>query len=427
MALRIPRFGPFPPLVRRICGGLLLAVTVALTPAFAAAGFFVAAFVTASVPLLAATGLAVATAVAALLGGAAFRLLDRGGRRATTVLTAVLILGVTALAAATVFRPMPAPTTGPVPSGVRFWKLPTSSRIAYVHTPAAGMPRPTPVIFLHGGPGTPTEGVPTGGRELAAKGFEVYSYDQVGAGRSSRLSDVTGYTVARQVADLDAIRRLLGADRIILVGQSWGGSLAAQYLRAHPSHVAKAVFTSPGALWGREYPGAREGEPWDDLTPAQRSRRDDLDSRPRLIAASLLLDVNPRAAHALAGDRELDHWMHELALVAKDTTSCAGAAPTKAHNNPQGFYSNQMTVKDFEQLPDPRPVLRTVHVPSLILRGECDFVRPEVAQEYRQTLPDSRLVHVPDAGHAIASGRPHLYTALLEAFLLGKPLPAPKS
>ncbi|MER6526255.1 alpha/beta fold hydrolase [Streptomyces sp. NPDC001508] len=425
MALRIPQFGPFPPLVRRICGGLLLAVTVALTPAVAAAGFVAAAFATASVWLLAVAGLAVAAAVAVLLGGAAFRLLGRGGLRATAALTAVLLLGVTALAAVTVFRPMPAPAAGPVPSGVRFWNLPTGSRIAYVHAPAVGTPRPTPVIFLHGGPGTPAEGIPTGGRELAAEGFAVYSYDQVGAGRSSRLSDVTGYTVARQVADLDAIRRLLGADRIVLVGQSWGGSLTAQYLRAHASHVAKAVFTSPGALWGREYSGSKVGEPWDDLTPAQRSRRDDLDSRPRLIAASLLLGVNPRAAHALAGDRELDQWMHEVALVGKDTTLCAGAAPTEAHNNPQGFYSNQMTVKDFEQLPDPRPVLRTVHVPSLIMRGECDFVRPEVTREYRQTLPDSRLVHIPGAGHAIARAQPRLYTVLLEAFLLDKPLPAP--
>ncbi|MFJ9706042.1 alpha/beta fold hydrolase [Streptomyces sp. NPDC101234] len=143
---------------------------------------------------------------------------------------------------------MPITTAAPAPPGVRFWDLPTGSHIAYVHAPATGKARPTPVIFLHGGPGTPGEGVPTGGRELAADGFDVYSYDQLGAGRSTRLRDVTGYTVARQVADLEAIRRTLGADRIILVGQSWGGSLTAQYLAAHAEHVAKAVFTSPRAV-----------------------------------------------------------------------------------------------------------------------------------------------------------------------------------
>ncbi|MFF7153674.1 alpha/beta fold hydrolase [Streptomyces sp. NPDC008139] len=190
-----------------------------------------------------------------------------------------------------------------------------------MHAPAVGTPRPTPVVFLHGGPGTPSEGIPTGGRELAADGFDVYSYDQVGAGRSTglsgysydqvgagrstRLFDVTGYTVARQVADLDAIRRTIGADRIIVVGQSWAGSPAAQYLLAHGTHVAKAVFTSPGALWGHEFPGSAAGDPWDHLTPAQRAARDRLDSKPRLIAASLLLQINARAAHALVGGGEL--------------------------------------------------------------------------------------------------------------------------
>lgn len=279
------------------------------------------------------------------------------------------------------------------------------------------------MIFLHGGPGTPGEGVPTGGRELAADGFDVYSYDQLGAGRSTRLPDITGYTVARQVADLEAIRRTLGADRIILVGQSWGGSLTAQYLAAHGEHVAKAVFTSPGALWGRQYPGSQAGEPWNRLSPAQKARLDRLNSAPRIIVASLLLQINPGAAHALVGDREVDHWMHEVALQGKDSTSCEDAPHTTAHDNPQGFYSNQMTVKDFERLPDPRPLLRTLRVPSLIMRGECDFIKPAVTAEYQHTLSGSELVTVKGAGHSISGEQPGRYTALLRAFLLDEPLP----
>ncbi|MEW1863438.1 alpha/beta fold hydrolase [Streptomyces sp. NPDC088194] len=424
MALRLPAL---PALARRVLGGVLLVGTVVLTPVTAAAGFLAAAFATANIPLLALCGLVVAAGTAALLGRGAFALLGKGGLRATCVLTGVLLLAVSALAAGTILRPMPTSAAALAPPGVSFWNLPTGSRIAYVHAPAVGTPKPTPVVFLHGGPGTPTEGIPTGGRELAAAGFDVYSYDQVGAGRSTRLSDITQYTVARQVADLDAIRRTIGADRIIVVGQSWGGSLAAQYLLAHGTHVAKAVFTSPGALWGHEYPGSAAGDPWQHLTAAQRSDRDRLDSKPRLIAADLLLQVNPNAAHALVGDREVDHWMHEMALLGKDTTSCADAAPTEAHANPQGFYSNQMTVKDFERLPDPRPRLRAVHVPALIMRGDCDFIKPAVTQEYRQTLPDSRIVHIKDAGHAISHSRPALYTALLRSFLLDRPLPAPAS
>ncbi|MEV7394611.1 MULTISPECIES: alpha/beta fold hydrolase [unclassified Streptomyces] len=413
-------------LLHRVAGGVLLFLALLLAPAVAVAGFLAAAFVTASVPVLVVVGLVCGALAGGLPVRAAFALfgLDRRpARRASAFLTVGLTAAVAVLAAVTVLRPMPTTAAAPAPPGVRFWDLATGSRIAYVHAPATGKARATPVIFLHGGPGTPGEGVPTGGRELAADGFDVYSYDQLGAGRSTRLRDITGYTVARQVADLEAIRRTLGADRIILVGQSWGGSLTAQYLAAHGEHVAKAVFTSPGALWGRQFPGSEAGEPWNRLSPAERARLHRLNSAPRIIAASLLLRINPGAAHALVGDREVDHWMHEVALQGKDSTSCEGAPPTTAHDNPQGFYSNQMTVKDFEQLPDPRPRLRTLRVPSLIMRGECDFIKPAVTAEYQHTLAGSELVTVKGAGHSISGERPGRYTALLRAFLLDEPLP----
>ncbi|MFF1724105.1 alpha/beta fold hydrolase [Streptomyces sviceus] len=413
-------------LPRRVVGGVLLLLALLLTPAMAVAGSLAAAFATASVPVLVIAGLVCGALAGGLLGRAAFALFGLAGRpalRASAFLTVGLTAAVAVLAAVTVLYPMPTTSAAPAPPGVRFWDLRTGSRIAYVHAPATGKARPTPVIFLHGGPGTPAEGVPTGGRELAADGFDVYSYDQLGAGRSTRLRDVTGYTVARQVADLEAIRRTLSADQIILVGQSWGGSLAAQYLAAHGEHVAKAVFTSPGALWGRQYPGPKAGEPWNRLSPAQKARLDRLNSASRVIAASLLLKINPSAAHALVGDREADHWMHQVALQGKDSTSCEGASPTKAHDNPQGFYSNQMTVRDFEQLPDPRPRLRALRVPSLIMRGQCDFIKPAVTAEYQHTLVGSELVTVKGAGHSISGEQPGRYTALLRAFLLDEPLP----
>jgi pimeloyl-ACP methyl ester carboxylesterase len=74
----------------------------------------------------------------------------------------------------------------------------------------------------------------------ALAGFDVYAYDQIGAGRSARLADVKAYTVARHVADLEAIRTTIGAEKIVLIGNSWGGTLAANYLAAHPEHGGQA-------------------------------------------------------------------------------------------------------------------------------------------------------------------------------------------
>ncbi len=413
-------------LVRRSIGVLLLPVAVATAVTVGGAGFVATALVTAWIPLLCAVGLVLLGTVAQLLARPAFALLGvRRRSRAATALAAAVTVAVAGLAAVTVFRPGPHPAAPPPPAGVRFWDLPTGSRIAYVHAAASGTPRPTPVLFLHGGPGTPGEGMPAVGTLLAADGFEVYAYDQLGAGRSTRLTDVTGYTVARQVADLDAIRVELGAERIIVVGQSWGGSLAAQYLAAHPQHVARAVFTSPGPIWAGAYPDGGGGDPWARMTAEQRRQRDDLFASPRVIAQAILQSVNPNAAHALVGDDEADALMHAVAVLGKDTARCPGSAPAEAHDNHQGFYVNQQTVEDFAHIPDPRPALRQARVPALIMRGECDFVPWEETYEYRRTLPQATLVYLPHTGHDITSGQREAYDALLRAFLRDEPLPLP--
>ncbi len=94
----------------------------------------------------------------------------------------------------TIFDRFPSMPVEIDPPGVQYFSIP-DGRLAYYHLSA----RPTsvrhsPVVFLHGGPGTPGEGLPTGSAELAALGYDVYAYDQLGAGRSSRLSDITHYT-----------------------------------------------------------------------------------------------------------------------------------------------------------------------------------------------------------------------------------------
>src|SRR3954463_16104921 len=117
------------------------------------------------------------------------------------------------------------------------------------------------------------------------------------------------------------------------------------------------------------------------------------------------------------GDDEGDELLHRVAVLGKDTTGCAGSPPASVHDNHQGFYGNQLTVADFARTPDPRPALRTVRVPALILRGECDFVPPETAEEYRRTLTGSELIRVRGAGHAIAANQPDRYREALLGFL----------
>ena len=94
-----------------------------------------------------------------------------------------------ALSALAVLVPLsdPAPIPAPVAGEAR-WRLPTGSDIRYVHLPARGPARPAPVVFLHGGPGiADLAGEAAFVGRLAADGFDVDVYDQLGAGGSTRL------------------------------------------------------------------------------------------------------------------------------------------------------------------------------------------------------------------------------------------------
>jgi proline iminopeptidase len=410
-------------LLRRITGVLLLVLTPVVATVAGLAAFLAAATLTARLPLLSACGVVIMALTAVGVGAAGWRLLRH---RERTVGFAVLVtLACASLAGMSVLVPGARPAAGPAPAWVRFWTLPTGSHLAYAYLPATGPKRPYPVVFLHGGPGTPGNGLPAVAGSIAAAGFDVYAYDQLGAGRSSRLDDVTGYTVARQVADLDAVRTAIHADKLILVGQSWGGSLAAQYLAAYPGHVQRVAFTSPGPIWSSAWPDGGTGDPWERMTADQHRRRDELLDQPRIYAQAALQAINPNAAHALVGDNEADELMHRIAVLGKDVTSCAGGHSGPVHDNHQGFYVNQLTVADFATITDPRPALRRIAVPAMIMRGGCDFIPWAVTREYRDTLANAELVSVPSAGHGIAADQPELYARLLMAFLTGRRLPVP--
>ena len=103
------------------------------------------------------------------------------------------------------------------------------------------VPGDEPVVFLHGGPGYNSYSFRrTAGARLAAHVPMVY-LDQRGSGESERpwRGD---YATASLVEDIEALRVALGVGRIVPMGHSYGGMVAAEYALAHPARVAKLVL-----------------------------------------------------------------------------------------------------------------------------------------------------------------------------------------
>jgi proline iminopeptidase len=107
----------------------------------------------------------------------------------------------------------------------------------------------------------------------------VIRWDQRGCGRSEHRGP---YSVARSVADLDAVRSHLGVDRVAVLGHSWGATLALRYALDHPGRVsALAYFSGTGLGWAWHAPFQRNVS--ERLAPS-RHRIDELRDRDRTEA-----------------------------------------------------------------------------------------------------------------------------------------------
>lgn len=310
--------------------------------------------------------------------------------------------------------------TSSVFAAENYWSLPTQSRIAYLEFAALGERRPYPIVFLHGGPGAyvltlePTIRVLS---QLRHDGFDVYAYDQVGGGLSERLPDITEYTVSRHVADLEAIRREIQADKLILIGSSWGATLAARYIAAHPERVDRVVFAGPGALHPAAWRGTGYGRVEERFSPDEKAQFAALVNRADLEQALELLDSDPNAALRAFPDAEGGRLFDEVTNEFYLPHLGCGTAKAPVTSTGYGFWANRMTSRDLDASQDPTPALLKSGVRALVLRGECEYMKRAVAEQYRDVFRNSVYVDIPDAGHMIYWDQPAAFLAAVRAFL----------
>jgi len=367
------------------------------------------------------------------LAGAVARLVrHRRERRGTPVARRGLsrpVVGPVALLAATAALSLtwswpgwghPAPTRIP---GVTFLTRPDGTALAVHVTRAVAATQP-PLVVVHGGPGVAdmAHDVPVFA-DLAAD-RDVYVYDQIGAGASSRLADPAGYTTERGVQDLDAVRALTGADRIALLGHSWGAVIVTRYVSDHPDRVSAVVFSAPGAL-----PDAdgqiRPGDPTIRLGTGERLRLYARLSWPRNLFAYALTAVDPQAAHALASDGEMDRRFAAIYTDTAPALFCDPALAGRLGTSGVGYYANQIPQLHPDNAALDRPRLASVTAPVLVIKPACDYLPWLTTAEYLNVFPTARMVLLPDTGHEAYLERPSAYTELVGDFLADRTLPLP--
>jgi proline iminopeptidase len=113
-----------------------------------------------------------------------------------------------------------------------------------------GDPAGKPAVVLHGGPGSGAG--PWWGTLFDPGGYRVVLFDQRGCGRSRPYGELSANTTHHLIADIERLREHLGIDRWLVLGGSWGSTLALAYAQAHPERVTEMVLFAVATTTRRE-------------------------------------------------------------------------------------------------------------------------------------------------------------------------------
>jgi proline-specific peptidase len=260
----------------------------------------------------------------------------------------------------------------------------------------------TPVLLLHGGPGSSHFGL----KPLLALADErpVILYDQLGSGRSDRPTDTTLFTVDRYVRELQTLRDSLGLTDVHLFGHSWGAMLAEAYMATKPAGVRSLMLSSPlvtTAQW------THDADSLIRLLP---------DSVQQAIATNEAANTTDSPAYAAAMDAYYArHLRRQPVANPADADSSKSAFGSLVYNymwGPSEFTSTG-TLKTF----DATAWLRQITVPTLFLAGEFDEATPSSTKQFSTLVPGAQFVMIPNSGHATANDNLPALLAALRPFL----------
>jgi proline iminopeptidase len=275
-----------------------------------------------------------------------------------------------------------------------------------VYWEACGNPNGRPALVLHGGPGSGCS--PNDRRWFDPAIYKIVLFDQRGCGRSRPLAsdvdaDLGANTTPHLLRDIEALRDLLRVDSWLILGFSWGTTLALAYAQAFPARVRALVLGCVTTTSRRDVDWITRGvrpiypvqwERFANFIPPQLKHLPLCDAY-----ATLLFDADPA--------------VREQAAIEWCTWEDAHMSLSPGYK-PGGLLADKEFALRFARLVthywrhfafmEEDQLLRSAHllngIPGVILHGRFDVSGPLlIPWELSQAWTTSRLEVLMDAGH----------------------------
>jgi proline iminopeptidase len=258
------------------------------------------------------------------------------------------------------------------------------------------------VLFVHGGPGAPMPSAIPAFASLESTYRFIY-YDQRGCGRSTRPIDKFASSnvydnmqvlekklgLSAQIADIERIRRILGDDKIILVGHSFGSFLATLYAAEFPDHVKALVLVAPANTLVLPNPNDDFFQTVESLLP-EESKKEYEDFLKSYLAFGGIFSKN---------DAELTALNTRFGKYYSTAAKAKGFAVPEGDATQTGGWMVQAMYFSMGLRHDYRAALKNIKVPALVLHGDKDIQSESASRAYTDLIPNAKFQVIKGAGH----------------------------
>ena len=272
-----------------------------------------------------------------------------------------------------------------------------------IYVESVGRAGGIPAVYLHGGPGSGCQ--PDHRRLFDPERFHAVLFDQRGAGRSRPKGRREDNTLPHLIADMEAIREKFGFERWMIVGGSWGATLALAYAQAHPDRVTGIVLRATFLGTSKEiedgfldvlprfYP-ALHADFMNLLPPAERAQ-------PIAAYFRRILDsdaaVHGPAARAWGETERIlsEHTPNRGRLDPVNASRALPATPfMEAH-----YFANDCFMRPNQLMEEAG---KLVNIPGIIVQGRYDLLCPPATSHALAALwREAEIRFVEGAGHTL--------------------------
>jgi proline iminopeptidase len=277
------------------------------------------------------------------------------------------------------------------------------------------------VLVIHGGPGQPFR-QPMSGLEPLTSAYRFHYYDQRGCGDSTRPIDRfespnmyqnmkaldQSLGLGAQIADIERIRRILGDEKLILIGHSWGGFLASLYAAEFPKRVEALILVSPANTLVMPQPDAES-----DLFAAVRVKlpADEQAEFDKFMQEYFDFNTLFQKSDAALVAMNEQFGKYYLQIMDVDTTT-----QWPEEGKPGGWmvWAGYISMG---QRHDYRAALSEVTAPVLVIHGADDLQSEAATRLYVDAFPNVEFAVIENAAHASFEDQPDQFASIVKSFL----------